>query len=148
MSRRAGAIIGAVLCQMSMTGFASADPSFMLTMTVSGATPSTGQVLATVFSSSDSFMSEPYREASALIDAAGGSAMVFVDLPAGSYAVSIIYDRDADGELDTNFLGIPTEPFGFSNNATALFGPPSWQDANFVLRSDMEIHIELDTAER
>lgn len=93
-------------------------------------------------------MSEPYREASALIDAAGGSALVFVDLPAGSYAVSIIYDRDADGELDTNFLGIPTEPFGFSNNATALFGPPSWQDANFVLRSDMEIHIELDTAER
>ena len=92
-------------------------------------------------------MNEPYREEQTLVDDMGRSTVVFVDLPATAYAVSIVYDWDSDGELDKNFIGIPTEAFGFSNNATAFFGPPDWDAAHFALQGDLTIEIELETAE-
>jgi uncharacterized protein (DUF2141 family) len=33
--------------------------------------------------------------------------------------------------MDMNFLGIPQEQYGFSNDAAALFGPPDFKDARF-----------------
>ena len=47
-------------------------------------------------------------------------------LPTGVYAVGIFHDLNGDGALSKNFLGMPKEPFGFSNNARARFGPPSF----------------------
>jgi len=38
-----------------------------------------------------------------------------LNLPAGEYLFSVYQDSNNNGELDTNFLGIPREPFGFSN---------------------------------
>jgi len=42
-------------------------------------------------------------------------------------------------KLDTNFLGIPKEPYGFSNNPSTLFGPPSFKKASFVLHLETKI---------
>ncbi len=39
------------------------------------------------------------------------------NLPVGSYAVSLFHDRNQDGVLNRGELGIPSEGFGFSNNA-------------------------------
>lgn len=147
MSNRKWAVLGAIACQMSMIGQLAADSSYNLTVTVSGATPRTGQILTTLFNSSQSYMNEPYREEQAPVDDAGRSTVVFADLPAADYAVSVIYDWDSDGELDANFVGIPTEAFGFSNNATAFFGPPDWNASRFAFRGDLTIEIELDTTE-
>ena len=60
-------------------------------------------------------------------------------IPFGEYAVKVYHDEDGDGELDTNFLGIPTEYYGFSNNARGSFGPASWDDAKFLF------HTKKDT---
>jgi len=148
MIRNIWILLGAIICQLSMMGPALADPSFELTVTVSGAAPGSGQILATLFNSSESYMSEPYREESAPVDDAGISTVVFGELPAAAYAVSIVYDRDLDGELGTNIVGIPTEAFGFSNNTVAFFGPPKWQATSFALRGDLKIDIELDTTDQ
>ena len=56
-----------------------------------------------------------------------------LQLPLGDYALSAFYDRDDDGELDTNFIGMPKEPIGLSNNAVGKFGPPAYSDAVFSL---------------
>lgn len=57
---------------------------------------------------------------------------VFRGIPAGEYAVSVLHDENSNGELDTNFFGVPTEGYGVSNNAVAgTFGPPSYEDARF-----------------
>lgn len=40
--------------------------------------------------------------------------LTFVDLPAGPLAVAAFHDRDADGDLDSGFMGLPAEPMGFS----------------------------------
>ena len=45
-------------------------------------------------------------------------------------------------ELDSNFLGIPTEDYGYSNNASSWFGPPSWEKAKFIFNKE-ELTIEI-----
>jgi len=52
-------------------------------------------------------------------------------LPPGQYALSIFHDRNGNGEMDTNFIGMPKEPIAMSNNAKAKFGPPKYDDAVF-----------------
>ena len=56
----------------------------------------------------------------------------FKKLPAGTYAAACYHDENGNKDLDTNFLGIPTEGVAASNNATGTIGPPSWNDAKFV----------------
>ncbi len=70
-----------------------------------------------------------------------GAVMVRIELPAGEYAISIIYDRNGNGELDTNFIGIPKEPVAVSNNARPGFGPPKYQDAAFQLGPEGMVQI-------
>jgi len=63
----------------------------------------------------------------------------------GVYAVRVYHDENKNAELDTNFLGIPTEDYGYSNNVSAWFGPPSWDRAKFLFnQTDMLIEIDID----
>lgn len=57
-------------------------------------------------------------------------------LPYGDYAIAVYHDKNENGELDSNILGIPKEAYGFSNNARGRFGPASWKDAHFTVSSD------------
>ncbi len=63
-------------------------------------------------------------------------------LPYGEYAIKAFHDEDANADLNTNFLGIPIEDYGFSNNARGIFGPPSWEDAKFEFSNDKKL-IEI-----
>ena len=66
------------------------------------------------------------------------------ELPKGEYAIAIYHDKNTNGKLDTNFLGIPKERYGFSNDARGKFGPASWNDARFeVIDSKCEHTVEV-----
>ncbi len=56
----------------------------------------------------------------------------FLDIPDGTYALVVVHDENMNGKLDTNWLGIPTEGYGFSNDARALIGAPSYTSAMFL----------------
>lgn len=56
----------------------------------------------------------------------------FQDIPPGKYAIVIVHDENMNGILDTNFIGIPTEGYGFSNSAKALLGAPSFSSSSFL----------------
>jgi uncharacterized protein (DUF2141 family) len=60
------------------------------------------------------------------------------NLPFGEYAIKVFHDEDDDDEMDKNFLGIPSEKYGFSNNVRGRFGPASWEDANFLFNSQKD----------
>lgn len=63
----------------------------------------------------------------------------------GNYAIKVFHDENSNGELDSNFLGMPTEDYGFSNNASSWFGPPRWEKANFLFnKKEMTIEISID----
>lgn len=56
-----------------------------------------------------------------------------VDLPKGEWAVAITQDTNNNDKLDKNFLGIPTEPFAFSNNVHPTLGPPHFDECKFLV---------------
>ena len=69
----------------------------------------------------------------------------FEDIPPGTYALAVIHDENMDGKLDTNWMGIPTEGYGFSNDAKALLGAPSFSAAEFSYGGqDLEMTISLN----
>lgn len=74
-----------------------------------------------------------------------GDTLVFVfsELPYGAYAMSIFHDENDNGKLDSNFMGIPSEPYGFSNNARGTFGPPKFEDCLVKVQGSTIITIEL-----
>jgi uncharacterized protein (DUF2141 family) len=54
------------------------------------------------------------------IAASGKEVVLKFDLPAGEYAVQVLHDENDNGKLDTNFMGMPTEGYGFSNNPQVM----------------------------
>ncbi len=80
-------------------------------------------------------------KAATMVPVSGDSATAsFEGLAPGAYAIKLFHDVDGDGEMDTNPFGLPTEPFGFSNNAKGQFGPAKWVDANFEVGADGAEH--------
>jgi uncharacterized protein (DUF2141 family) len=63
------------------------------------------------------------------------------NIPYGEYAIKVYHDEDDDGEMDTNFLGVPSEDYGFSNDATGTFGPASWEDAKFLFNAPIDTMV-------
>ncbi len=61
----------------------------------------------------------------------GNIVVVFKDLKPGTYALAIHHDENTNSSMDTNFIGLPLEGYGFSNNAPVFFGPPSFEAAAF-----------------
>jgi uncharacterized protein (DUF2141 family) len=56
----------------------------------------------------------------------------FEDIPPGSYALVVLHDENMNGKIDTDWLGVPKEGYGFSNDAKVAFKAPSFHDASFV----------------
>jgi len=71
--------------------------------------------------------------------------IVIIDsLEYGEYAVRVFHDENKNEIIDTNILGIPTEDYGYSNNVSSWFGPPSWERAKFIFnKTEMTIEIEV-----
>jgi uncharacterized protein (DUF2141 family) len=134
------------LCAVSVFTYAQQN-NLTLTVEASGAEPGQGQALFDLFDSADSFLTEPLISLTASIDNAGQAIFVLPELSAGSYAFSVIYDEDSDGELKTGFLGIPKEKVAVSNNARPRFGPPRYKDAVFTLSESISMSVRLDDAQ-
>ncbi len=69
------------------------------------------------------------RLVGATIRAHTGDQGIGFELPPGRYGIIVFHDENDDGRLDKSMLGIPTEGYGFSNNATGFFSAPSFDDA-------------------
>lgn len=130
------------LCLFWSMAFAE-QAEMVLTVKVFGVKANKGQVVASIFNTADHFLKSPLRTRTQSIGKNGEVQFEFSDLSPGTYAVSVVYDEDNNGELNTGFMGIPTELVGFSNNAKGFMGPPSFEKASFVFSSDQVIEISL-----
>ncbi len=59
-------------------------------------------------------------------------------------ALSVFHDLNGNGKLDSNAFGMPKEPYGFSNNAAASFGPPKFEKAQFEAKQGARIAVQLN----
>jgi uncharacterized protein (DUF2141 family) len=106
-----------------------------LIVRVQGISNVKGQLLYSLYRSSDGFPSDPSKAFKRGAIPVNAQAIEFTleSLPPGEYALSLVHDRNANGQLDMNALGVPTEEIGFSNNVMGAFGPPKFSRARFVL---------------
>ena len=102
--------------------------SFMLE--VNGVSNIEGELRIAMFNSQESYTKEPVFAVVLPVDS---TTIVWRidELPFGDYAIAVYHDKNANGKLDTNIVGIPKERYGFSNNARGRFGPASWNDSFF-----------------
>lgn len=105
-----------------------------LTVRVVGAESSSGWIAVAIYGSPEAFADRRDPAAAARLEVKDGGAVWRVPvLGPGQYAVAVFHDADADGELDRSAVGVPTERYGFSNDARGRFGPPSYSDAAVTL---------------
>ena len=108
----------------------------ILMVEISGLKDASGDVYIAVYDSDSTWLSDEMvlNQKVDIADALDGDLVrTELLLPLGDYALSVFYDQDGDGELKTNFIGMPKEPIALSNNAVAKFGPPKYSDAVFSL---------------
>lgn len=135
-------LVVAAACLACMSQVQAAD----ITVVVQNVQDNGGQVMVALYNSTDSFpdkMTQGQMVAAKQRAADGSVRVTFSGLPNGDYAVSAFHDRDNNGKLNTNVMGMPTEPYGFSRNAAGNFGPPSFQDAAFNVQKNTEIVVQL-----
>lgn len=105
-----------------------------LTIELNGLRPARGRARLAVFRSDEGFPME-FGKAFKLAEAPVAGAQVVLSLEGlepGEYAIAVFHDENGNGELDTNFLGIPKEGLGVSNDAKGSFGPPKYRGAAFT----------------
>ena len=124
---------------ISCHSLAQGNATSAVDIELSGLQNATGNIYIAVYGSKSTWLSDDtvLTKKVAIADARDGDLVrAQLQLPPGEYAFTIFYDRNDNGELDTNFIGIPKEPIAQSNNAPAKFGPPKYQDAVFTLGSE------------
>lgn len=113
-----------------------------LTVVVDSIRNSEGKIMVAFFNAHDTFLKQPSY--STMANAKEGSTELTMNLPAGEYAIALFHDVNSNMQLDMSKKGIPTEPFGFSNNVYPLSAPPTFKECRFLLDKDKTIHIHLN----
>ncbi|MBM3432088.1 MAG: DUF2141 domain-containing protein [Bacteroidetes bacterium] len=135
-----------LLLLLLILGGTRANAQSTLIVSISGIQITQGRILYSLYSSADGFPDNPqkaYRSGFVNVTERALSLNI-ASLPPGTYALSVIHDQNGDGRLNVNFVGIPTEPLGFSNKVMGAFGPPKFSKARFTLQPGKnEIPIRL-----
>ena len=117
-----------------------------LTVNITGINSIKGNVYVYLYTSEEGFpikisKANSFKKAKVI----SNSVTVYLkNLKPGTYAVSVYQDIDTNGKINQNFLGIPKEPVGVSNNAEGFMGPPKYEDAKFYLDTSKSIEIKLN----
>ncbi|MFN7180528.1 DUF2141 domain-containing protein [Hyphomonas sp.] len=106
---------------------ASADT---LTIDITNIKTAKGKVYAALFDANGFAANKSLQGVAA--EVAGDTVRIsFEGVAPGTYGVKLYHDVNGNGKLDRNLIGMPSEPYGFSNDAPVRMGPPRWADAAF-----------------
>jgi uncharacterized protein (DUF2141 family) len=110
-----------------------------------GVSASEGFVCVALYTEEDGFLKfdRVYRSERAPARK-GATRVVIEDLPEGEYALAVFHDKNSDEVLNTNWLGIPKEPLGFSRARMKAFGPPGFRECLVSVEGDTTIEITLE----
>jgi len=113
---------------------------------VQGVSEDQGQILVSVFAEAKDWLRKPVLvfKAQAAERKDGKVLIQLRDLPEGDLALNVSHDVNGNDRLDMNAMGMPTEPYGFSNNAAGMFGPPAFDKAQFAVKPGTRIVVQLN----
>tara|TARA_R110002072_G_scaffold202443_4_gene360239 strand:+ start:1131 stop:1586 length:456 start_codon:yes stop_codon:yes gene_type:complete len=101
-----------------------------------------GAIFLAMYDSEESYMEDTYRTAKAKV-VNNKATIIFEDVAKGVYAFSLFHDLNENKKLDTNFLGIPKEPYGFSKGEKGSFGPPKYEEVKFSITKNEIINVTI-----
>lgn len=103
-------------------------------------------LMVAVFTEPVAWLRQPLSGHRFSLEAAAGGKLTVVlkNLPDGPLALSLFQDANANGRLDMNAMGMPIEPFGFSNNAVGNFGPPAFEQAVVTPLAGTPVKVRLN----
>lgn len=111
-------------------------------------TSDAGEVLIALYDKEAAFLKEAFQATKApAASRAGGQSLTLVlkNVPPGRYALSAVHDKNGNGQLDRNLMGLPKEALGFSNGAKVRMGPPKFDEAAFLVgQQDLQLELTLD----
>jgi uncharacterized protein (DUF2141 family) len=131
-------LIVALACRSAVAD----EPPGILMIEITGLKQATGNVYIAVYDSESTWLGDEVvmHKKVVIADAMDGELVrTELQLPMDEYAVSVFHDKDGNGELNTNLIGIPKEPIAVTNNAVGKFGPPKYEDAKFTLGAEPAI---------
>lgn len=136
-------VIGFFISSMSIGLCNNKKESHKLNIHVKNIKVYNGSIFIAVYTNKENYMKDRvYEQVKPVTD--NESLDIEIEMPFGDYAITIFHDVNGNEDLDTNFIGIPKEPYGFSNNAKGSFGPPDYDASKFEFKSEgQEIEIEL-----
>ena len=119
-------------------------PVFAATVTVGlDNPPRSGNIEIELYDSANAFAAQQDPVKSLIFDVTISQTYTIDNVPAGEYALRVYHDANGNGSIDKNFIGIPTEPIGFSNRY-APKAPPSFSRAAFTLAADETRHFDVN----
>jgi uncharacterized protein (DUF2141 family) len=118
--------------------------SYSLTVQVYGFGDNTGKSFIGLYRTSDPWPEIKKQYIGKVVSITNKTATVSFDqLPTGTYAIAVFHDKNNNGILDKNLVGMPVERYGFSNNARETFSAPSFNSAAVELNADKAIGIYI-----
>lgn len=130
-----------VLAQMLFWGFMMSGPIYGqkdimepsdLVVKVTALEPAAGSIVACLMNESSQFLHTCHDSIKVVAMDREEQIIVFRKVPTGHYAISVFQDRNNNETLDANFLKMPKERFGFSNNPRMRMGGPQYEDCSFT----------------
>lgn len=129
-----------IACSAGILAQSQGPQENMIHVDIEGLRSDRGQVLCALFSSAADF---PKKADRAVAHAKSEilrrhATCEFQGVPPGTYAISAFHDENSNGKLDTNFMGIPREGVGASNNTKGRLDLPSFPQLRFNTRADRQ----------
>jgi uncharacterized protein (DUF2141 family) len=132
-----------ILCSGISTMFAQENETVTVTLDVTITKYNKGAILLALYNSEENYMEDTYKTAKVRV-INNKATILLKDISKGVYAFSFFHDLNNNKKLDTNFLGIPKEPYGFSNNKKGRFGPPKFNEVSLVINRNNYYEIAIE----
>lgn len=125
-------LLGSMRVNNEKIGFNPVQENCKIVVEIGNLPSNEGNLRIAVFNKAEGFRDEKYAiQKKPFKIVPNERTYSFENLVPGKYAIAVYHDRNNNGKLDTNFMGIPTEAYGFSNDVMGWFGPPEFEAASF-----------------
>lgn len=138
--KRISLILLLVLTTFALPAFATPPDTVIGTLrfSVDNIKYAGGTIWVGVYTSEEDFLDrEKARLVAVKISATGEQFIEIPDMIVGQeYALGLFHDKNDNGDFDTNFLGLPSEPWAFSGKLKSRFRLPHFNEVSFHFQED------------
>ncbi|MGY3055151.1 uncharacterized protein (DUF2141 family) [Pedobacter sp. UYEF25] len=137
-------ILSLLFAVVVSTGYAQNAETNALKITITNIKKVKGTVELGIYNNPKVFLDKDKAFKNLSEKVTAGTVTFFINgLEKGDYAIALYQDVNSDHECNMNFLGIPVEPYGFSNNVRPKLSKPRFKECKISLNENKMITIKL-----